>query len=152
MLCSEKSIINFCKIYYFCFSSKILDLMLWIINLNTKFSMKKKHSFYCFCLFLGASQQLITENILFDGNNREYIVYVPTSYSSSISTPILFAFHGGSGYAYEFMNNEADFRSISDTAGFISILRLLKTQMMTILLIGFTRSLLITRIYFLLRH
>ena len=71
--------------------------------------------------FLCVSQQLITENIFFDANNREYIVYVPISYSSSISTPILFAFHGGSGYANEFMNNEADFRSISDTAGFILV-------------------------------
>ena len=64
---------------------------------------------------------MITENIFYDSNIREYIVYVPTSYSSSISTPILFAFHGGSGYANEFMNNEADFRSISDTAGFILV-------------------------------
>ena len=32
-----------------------------------------------------------------------------------------FAFHGGSGYADDFMNYEADFRSISDTAGFILI-------------------------------
>ena len=63
---------------------------------------------------------MITENIFFD-DNREYIVYVPASYSSSISAPILFAFHGGSGYANEFMNNEADFRSISDTAGFILV-------------------------------
>tara|TARA_B100001142_G_scaffold256272_1_gene257629 strand:+ start:439 stop:1440 length:1002 start_codon:yes stop_codon:yes gene_type:complete len=67
------------------------------------------------------SQQLITENIMYDGNNREYIIYVPQNYSSSISTPILFALHGGSGYANDFMNYEADFRSISDTAGFILV-------------------------------
>jgi polyhydroxybutyrate depolymerase len=74
------------------------------------------------CLpYLGMSQQLTTENILYDGNNREYIIYVPQNYSPSISTPILFAFHGGSGYAYDFMNYEADFRSISDTAGFILV-------------------------------
>ena len=67
------------------------------------------------------AQQLNTENILFDGNNREYIIYIPQSYSSSNSAPILIALHGGSGYADEFMNYEADFRSISDTAGFILV-------------------------------
>ena len=35
--------------------------------------------------------------------------------------PQLFALHGGSGYANDFMNYEADFRSISDTAGFILV-------------------------------
>lgn len=70
---------------------------------------------------MGVSQQLTTENILYDGDNREYIIYVPQNYSPSISTPILFALHGGSGYANNFMNYEADFRSISDTAGFILV-------------------------------
>jgi len=71
--------------------------------------------------FLSVSQQLNTETIFYDGHNREYIVYVPQSYSSSTPTPILFAFHGGSGYANDFMNYEADFRSIADTAGFILV-------------------------------
>ena len=74
------------------------------------------------CLpYIGISQQLTTENILYDGNNREYIIYVPQTYSPSISTPILFALHGGSGYANDFLNYEADFRSISDTANFILV-------------------------------
>ena len=67
------------------------------------------------------AQQLNTENILYDGNNREYIIYIPQSYSSSNSAPLLIALHGGSGYADDFMNYEADFRSISDTAGFILV-------------------------------
>ena len=71
--------------------------------------------------FFAFGQQLTTENILYDGNSRQYIVYVPQSYSSSSPTPILFAFHGGSGYADDFMNYEADLRSISDTAGFILV-------------------------------
>ena len=81
-----------------------------------------KKVLFLLCLpYMGISQQLTTENILYDGNNREYIIYVPQNYSPSISTPILFALHGGSGYANDFMNYEADFRSISDTAGFILI-------------------------------
>ncbi|MBL6873749.1 MAG: hypothetical protein ISR00_07405 [Flavobacteriales bacterium] len=81
----------------------------------------KKILILLFLPFLGISQQLTTQNILFDGNNREYIIYVPQIYSPSILTPLLFAFHGGSGYANDFMNYEADFRSISDTAGFILV-------------------------------
>ena len=71
--------------------------------------------------FLSVSKQLNTETIFYDGHNREYIIYVPQSYSSSNPTPILFAFHGGSGYANYFMNYEADFRSIADTANFILV-------------------------------
>ena len=74
------------------------------------------------CLpYIGISQQLTTENIFYDGNNREYIIYVPQTYTPTSPTPVLFAFHGGSGYANDFMNYEADFRLISDTAGFILV-------------------------------
>ena len=50
---------------------------------------------------MGLTQQLSTENIFYDGNNREYIIYIPQIYSPSVSTPILFAFHGGSGFVFE---------------------------------------------------
>jgi len=81
---------------------------------------------YCFILlifstFFSYSQQQITENINYDGNDREYIIYIPQSYSPSNPPPLLFAFHGGSGYAVDFMNYEADFRPIADTAGFILV-------------------------------
>jgi len=66
-------------------------------------------------------QQLLQESMVYDGNNRQYIVYVPGSYSAITPAPLLFAFHGGSGFANSFMNNEADFRSIADTAGFILV-------------------------------
>ena len=65
--------------------------------------------------------QQTTEYMFYDGHNREYILYIPSSYSSSTATPILFAFHGGTGYADDFMNYEADFRPIADTAGFILV-------------------------------
>ena len=80
-----------------------------------------KNLFYFLLLIpiIGLPQQLITENIVFDGNNRQYIVYIPETYSSSNLSPILMAFHGGDGYAQDFMSYEADFRSIADTAGFI---------------------------------
>ena len=81
----------------------------------------KKILFLILFPYIVVSQQLSTENIFYDGSNREYIIYIPQIYSPSVSTPILFAFHGGSGYANDFMNYEADFRSISDTAGFILV-------------------------------
>ena len=81
-----------------------------------------KKILFLLCIpYLGLTQQLSTENIFYDGNNREYIIYVPQTYSPSVSTPLLFAFHGGSGFANDFMNYEADFRSVSDTAGFILV-------------------------------
>ena len=58
----------------------------------------KKIILFLFLPFISISQQLINENILFDGNNRD-ILHMFHNFSSSISTPILFAFHGGSGYA-----------------------------------------------------
>ena len=82
--------------------------------------MQKLLLLLCFPFF-ALPQQLINENIFYDGNDREYIIYIPQSYSTSISSPILFAFHGGDGYAIDFMNYEADLRSISDTAGFILV-------------------------------
>lgn len=83
--------------------------------------MKKIILVLFFLPYICFSQQLNTQYVMYDGNNREYIIYVPQTYSPSYSTPILFAFHGGSGYANDFMNDEADFRSISDTAGFILV-------------------------------
>ena len=65
--------------------------------------------------------QLQTENLNFDNNNREYLIYTPDNYSNNNPTPILFALHGGAGYAVDFMNYEADFRPISDTSNFILI-------------------------------
>ena len=55
-----------------------------------------------------------------DGYEREYLLHVPENYDSSISHPIVFNFHGFGGTATDHMYS-ADFRSISDTAGFILV-------------------------------
>lgn len=83
--------------------------------------MKKILIFIILIPSISLSQQQSLEIINYDDNEREYIIYVPQSYSIDIPTPLLLAFHGGSGYADDFMNNEADFRSIADTSGFILI-------------------------------
>lgn len=83
--------------------------------------MKKLLSVIILFPMIGLSQELITNNIFYDGHNREYTIYIPQTYSSLNPEPILFAFHGGSGYSDDFMNYEADLRPIADTAGFILV-------------------------------
>ena len=55
-----------------------------------------------------------------DGYEREYLLHIPENYDLSISHPIVFNFHGFGGTATDQMYS-ADFRSISDTAGFILV-------------------------------
>ena len=70
--------------------------------------------------FLSFGQQLITENMVFDGQEREYMLYIPASYDATSEFPLLFNFHGGSGYAEDFIYTN-DMRPIADTANFIAI-------------------------------
>lgn len=66
------------------------------------------------------AQQTYTDSLDIDGIYREFIVYVPNAYDSSIETPLLFNFHGfgalNSGHI-----GYCDMRPIADTAGFILI-------------------------------
>ena len=66
------------------------------------------------------SQTTITNNLFFDGNDREYIVYIPESYDGQKEFPLMFNFHGGAGYASDFMFTN-DMRPIADTADFIAV-------------------------------
>ena len=52
--------------------------------------------------------------------NREFILYVPSSYNSSTKQALVFNFHGYGGTATNHMLT-ADFRPIADTAGFILV-------------------------------
>jgi polyhydroxybutyrate depolymerase len=80
-----------------------------------------KRLFYLLILTpLFAYSQSITHELVFDGLEREYIVYLPESYDGIESMPVVFNFHGGSGYANDFMNVN-DMRPIADTAGFIAV-------------------------------
>ncbi len=80
----------------------------------------KKLLFLLTIPFLNFSQQLITENIVFDGQEREYIIYIPENYNATSLFPVLFSFHGGSGYASDFIQTN-DMRPIADTANFIAV-------------------------------
>ena len=67
------------------------------------------------------AQQQQNRVLFFDGLQREFIIYIPNSYSPSIQTPILFNFHGGGGTSSGFLNGENDMRPIADTANFIAV-------------------------------
>ena len=43
------------------------------------------------------SQIQQNRTMFFDGNNREYIIYVPSIYDGSEAYPLMFSFHGGGG-------------------------------------------------------
>ena len=56
----------------------------------------------------------------YDGINREYLLYIPESYDTTLTYPLLFNFHGYGGTATDHMYS-ADFRPIADTANFILV-------------------------------
>ena len=70
--------------------------------------------------FAGTSQQTITATITHDAMQREYILYVPASYTGSNAVPLVFNFHGYTSNATEQMWY-GDFRPIADTANFIIV-------------------------------
>ena len=71
------------------------------------------HNYFIILLFVFSlcfSQQQINETIFFDGLEREFIVYIPASYNGNTEFPLLFSFHGGSGYASDFIQSWKDTR------------------------------------------
>ena len=84
--------------------------------------MKKIVFFIAFIslVFTVNSQQTITATISHDALQREYILYVPASYTGSSAVPLVFNFHGYTSNATEQMLY-GDFRSIADTANFIIV-------------------------------
>lgn len=79
---------------------------------------------FCFVLIFGTlsgyAQQIIYGSIMHGGMEREYILYVPESYSGQNPVPLVLNFHGYGSNAQEQMIY-GDFRSIADTAGFLLV-------------------------------
>lgn len=65
-------------------------------------------------------QQTINSSIIHDGLQRDYILYVPASYTDNLAVPLVFNFHGYTSNASEQMFY-GDFRSIADTANFLIV-------------------------------
>jgi len=59
-------------------------------------------------------------SIQHDGIEREYVLYIPSSYDSTSSVPLVFNFHGGGGTATGQMYT-SEMNLVADTAGFIVI-------------------------------
>ncbi len=65
-------------------------------------------------------QQTINSSIMHDDLERDYILYIPASYTGDVAFPLVFNFHGYTSNASDQMNY-GDFRSIADTAGFLVV-------------------------------
>lgn len=68
----------------------------------------------------GLAQSYISETIEYDGETREYEIYVPAVYDGSVEVPLIFSFHGGNGIISDQIAI-GDFSSIADTANFIAV-------------------------------
>jgi len=68
----------------------------------------------------GFAQQTIYGSFTHDDMEREYILYVPENYTGNEKVPLILNYHGYGSNAGEQMNY-GDFRSISDTAGFLVV-------------------------------
>ena len=81
----------------------------------------KKYFFFLFIavLFVNYNRaQVISSNFVFQGNTRNYIVYVPASYATIGSFPLLVVFHGNGGNQNGIMGMTG-FNPVADTANFI---------------------------------
>jgi len=83
----------------------------------------KKLLLILLCLpMIGFSQQGLTivDSLIHNGVPRSYILYIPTSYTSTVASPLVFNFHGLTSNANSQMWY-GDFRGIADTANFIIV-------------------------------
>ena len=82
--------------------------------------MKKvKLSLVVFLLpLLALAQQTINYTITVDSVQREFILYVPSSYTANSSSPLVLSYHGLGGNAQAQMDDH-DFRPIADSVGFL---------------------------------
>lgn len=83
---------------------------------------KKISSFVVSFLIITSTfgQQIINSSIMHDSLQRDYILYVPASYTGNFAVPLVFNFHGYTSNASEQMFY-GDFRPIADTANFLIV-------------------------------
>ena len=66
------------------------------------------------------SQDFKERTIKYEGQNREFNVYIPLCYDGSEHVPLLFNFHGGNDRISNWIKS-SDMRSVADTANFILV-------------------------------
>ena len=67
-----------------------------------------------------AAQGTFHETLSHNGENREFIVYIPSSYDGTQPLPMLLNFHGYGGQAQDFME-WTDMRSLAESENFILV-------------------------------
>ena len=85
----------------------------------------KKLDYFSLLIFIllfkiSLSQSFISQTIYYDGNNREYELYIPENYNDSNAVPLLFNFHGGNGTISDQIYL-SDMRSLADENNFIIV-------------------------------
>jgi len=65
--------------------------------------------------------ELMEKSILHNGEEREYLIYVPSSYNESANYPLLLNFHAFGGNAKNYIEHESDFREIAEQEEMILI-------------------------------
>lgn len=67
------------------------------------------------------AQDFIQKELVHDGIQREYMVYVPSIYDGSVKVPLVLNFHGFGGTAYDHYKYTSDMTSLADTANFLLV-------------------------------
>ena len=82
---------------------------------NTIFSLIGMLSSLCW------AQVSELRTIQYQDNNRQFYLYVPSTYNHSNETPLMFNFHGGGGTASAHLNYTSDMRNLAENENFILV-------------------------------
>jgi polyhydroxybutyrate depolymerase len=67
-----------------------------------------------------AQSSYTTENLVFDGLNRQYKIYIPSTYDGLSQYPLIFTFHGGAG-TFDDSIAMNDFSALAENENFIAV-------------------------------
>ena len=87
--------------------------------------MKTNQLLYVIFIFLFTNysifaQQQIDETLTYDGEIRQYTIYIPATYQSTEAAPLMFNFHGGGGGIQDQIY-VSDMRALAELNGFILV-------------------------------
>ena len=82
--------------------------------------MKKAFTLFFFAIMAFALNAQTTKTITWDGQERQYLEYVPTSYSEAVAAPVLFMLHGMGDDINNFFQ-ATQIRNVAEEQGWIII-------------------------------
>ena len=82
--------------------------------------MKKAFTLFFFAIMAFALNAQTTKTITWDGQERQYLEYVPTSYSETVAAPVLFMLHGMGDDINNFFQ-ATQIRNVAEEQGWIII-------------------------------